>query len=107
MPLLLGTGTGAGGGIGVGVPIGLDGVEAEDDDELDPELLDEDAPETFDEPFTTNAIVVVPGDLVIAFDPPHPVMEKVTIVSAAMLHRALGFNLIMTFRPILPAVRSK
>jgi hypothetical protein len=78
-----------------------------DDGEVDPEPLEEDDPEIFDEPFATNAVVVVPGDLVRAFDPPHPLSEKVAIVSAAIVHKPLGFSPIVTFRPLVPAVRSK
>lgn len=125
MPLLLGggaTGVGAGAGAGaggagdVGAELVVVGAELEDDevvvgleddDELDPELLDDDededpaevdpdAPVKLDEP-AVKAFVVVPAVLVKAFDPPHPVIEKLAMVSAARMHKPCGFSLITTF----------
>lgn len=126
MPLLLGggaTGVGAGAGAGAGgagaagaepvVVVGADVEEdeevvgVEDDDEPDPELLDEaededpaevdpDVPVKLDEP-AVKALVVVPTFFAKAFDPPHPVMEKLAMVSAAIVHKPCGFSLIVTF----------
>lgn len=119
MPLLLGAAAGVGAGAGAGgagdagaepvVVVGADVEEDDvlDDDELDPELLDEDededpaevdpdVPVKLDEP-AVKALVVVPTFFVKAFDPPHPVMEKLAMVSAAIVHKPCGFSLILTF----------
>ena len=120
MPLLLGggaTGVGAGAGAGAGgagaagaepvVVVGADVEEdeevvgVEDDDEPDPELLDEaedeDPAEVDPDTPAAKAFVVVPTFLVKAFDPPHPMTEKLAMVSAAIVHKPCGFSLIVTF----------
>ena len=94
LPLLLGVGVGAGAGFEVPEPE----PAAEPEDVvlvLEPPatgVVDED--ETPDElPFEpVNAVVVVPGDLVRAFVPPHPVTQNATILRAAMAHIPFRFN---------------
>lgn len=119
MPLLFGVAIGVGAGTGAGAGAAGDagaelvvavGDEAElvgvvDDDESDPELdedddpaeLDPDTPATADGVDAVKAFVVVPTFLVKAFEPPHPMIEKLAIVSAAIVHKPCGFSLIMTF----------
>ena len=103
MPLLLGVLTGA----GAGAEVVFD-PELLDEDEDPPELEEPAAPDVFAAPAVTNAVVVVPGDLVKAFDPPHPVMKKIAVVSAAIVPKPCRFSRILTFQPGgLPAFKSK
>lgn len=100
-PLLLGVG-GTGVGVEAGVPelepdvlVELDELDELVDPVLDPlatGVVDED--ETPDElPFEpVNCAVVVPGDLVRAFVPPHPVTQNAAILRAAMAQIPFRFN---------------
>lgn len=101
-PLLVGVG-GTGVGIGAGVPEPEVEVLVEPDELVEPVLeppatgvVDED--ETPDElpdelPLEpVNCVVVVPGDLVRAFVPPHPVTQNAAILRAAMAQIPFRFN---------------
>jgi hypothetical protein len=97
-PLLLGVG-GTGVGVGAGVPEPEPDVPLELDELVELVLeplatgvIDED--ETPDElPFEpVNCVVVVPGDLVRAFVPPHPVIQNAAILRAAMAQIPFRFN---------------
>ena len=111
MPLLLGVGAGTGVGVGVGVGAGAEGSvpEVPVDPEVpvepeEPELVvpvfeppatgvvdeDETPDELVSEP--VNCVVVVPGDLVRAFVPPHPVIQNAAILRAAMAQIPFRFN---------------
>ncbi|GEM_PF-6594318 len=113
LPLLfaVGVGDGVGPGVGVGVGIGAE-VPVPDPAVLveldDPALLvvvvvpvlEPPATGVVDEAETpeelpaepVNAVVVVPGDLVRAFVPPHPVTQNAAILRAAMAHIPFRFN---------------
>src|SRR5689334_1523349 len=92
LPLLLGLG-GAGEGVGVCVP------EPELDEVVVP-VLEPPATGVVDEGETpeeataepVNAVVVVPGDLVRAFVPPHPVTQNAAMLRAAMAQIPFRFN---------------
>ena len=112
-PLLLGvgwTGVGAGAGVGVGVGVGVEvGAGPEVAVELDdPAELDEVVVPVLEPPVTgvvdegerpdelllvpVNCVVVVPGDLVRLFVPPHPVIQNAAILRAAMAQIPFRFN---------------
>ena len=93
-PLLLGAG-GTGVGVGAGVPEPEPAVLVELVELVEPlatGVVDEG--ETPDElPFEpVNCVVVVPGDLVRAFVPPHPVTQNAAILRAAMAQIPFRFN---------------
>jgi hypothetical protein len=104
-PLLLGVG-GAGVGVGAGVlepefevPLEVDDpAEADEVVVLVPEppamgVVDEDETPPDKLPFEpVNCVVVVPGDLVRAFVPPHPVTQNAAILRAAMAQIPFRFN---------------
>jgi hypothetical protein len=124
LPLLLGVGgagVGAGAGAGVELPEPDPDAVVELDDPAEPDdvvvlvsvppatgVVDED--ETPDElPVEpVNAVVVVPGDLVRAFVPPHPVTQNAAILRAAMAQIPFRFNRIINLSVGGgPTVRSK
>lgn len=78
-----GTGAGVGLGVGVGVGVGVDDPE---------ELVVDDADGDDD---ATEGPVVVPADLLKAFVPPQPVMEKAAIITTAMAQNPFRFKCIM------------
>ena len=105
-PLLLGVGgTGVGAGAGVGFPELEPEVAVELDD---PAELDEVVVPVLEPPVTgvvdegerpdelllvpVNCVVVVPGDLVKLFVPPHPVIQNAAILRAAMAQIPFRFN---------------
>ena len=101
-PLLLGAG---GAGVEAEVPEPDPEVPLELDDPADPDevvvpVLDPPATGVVDEGETpdelalepVNAVVVVPGDLVRAFVPPHPVIQNAAILRAAMALIPFRFN---------------
>ena len=102
-PLLLGAGAGAGAGIEVVLAVPESEVPVEPDVPAELEELalveppatgvvteDEMLDELPLEP--VNCVVVVPGDLVRAFVPPHPVTQNAAILRAAMAQIPFRFN---------------
>jgi len=101
-PLLLGVG-GAGAGVDVPEPDPEALVELDDPaepDEVVVPVLEPPATGVVDEGETpdvlplepVNAVVVVPGDLVRAFVPPHPVIQNAAMLRAAMAQIPFRFN---------------
>jgi hypothetical protein len=92
-------------GVGAGVPepeldVPLEVGDPAEPDEVVVPVLDPPATGVVDEGETpdelplepVNCVVVVPGDLVRAFVPPHPVTQNATILRAAMAQIPLRFN---------------
>jgi hypothetical protein len=101
-PLLLGVGVGIGTGVGVGAGVGVVTPELEPDEPVEvvePALPDElvVVPEEDEVPVElpvdpANCVVVVPGDRVRAFEPPHPVIHSAAMARAAMAQIPFRFN---------------
>jgi hypothetical protein len=100
LPLLLGVGVT---GVGTGVPepdVAVELVDPAEPDEVVVLVLEPPATGVVDEDETpdelplepVNCVVVVPGDLVRAFVPPHPVIQNAAILRAAMAQIPFRFN---------------
>lgn len=85
----VGVGVGVGAGVGVGVGVGVGSGVGVDDPE---ELVVDDADGDDD---ATEGPAVVPADLLKAFVPPQPVMEKAAIITTGTPQNPFRFKCIM------------